>query len=58
MVPFSYSQWSFANATRTIAELEGIEVADMKFLRSIMEHGIWNVKAEKSYMKEKQVARD
>jgi hypothetical protein len=30
----------------------------MKFLTSIMEQRIWNAEARKSYMKEKEVARD
>jgi hypothetical protein len=34
-----------------MADLEGIEVADMKFLRSIMAHKIWNVKVGSGYTK-------
>jgi hypothetical protein len=40
-----------------MADLEGIEVADMKLLRSIMAQRIWNAKVGAATRKE-EVARD
>jgi hypothetical protein len=41
-----------------MAELERIEVADMKFLSSIAAQRIWNARVEEASPRKEQVARD